>query len=212
MKSSDGLSPKRKAVWNIVRHVVPKRLRWYYEGHPAMRGQLWFAERKLLYCTIRKWRPGVCFEIGTWKGGGSTLFIAQGLRDNGFGKLHTIETNDEFYEESRANYERLLPHLFAHVVFHRGDYRDVYSGILREIGSLDFLFLDGAEDAEETLQQYQFFQPFMKAGSVLMAHDWFTAKCALLRPKVEQPGHWNIVSVLTPPRSVGLVLAVRSNG
>jgi len=212
MKSTDVLSPKRLAVWNLVRHFVPRQPRWYYEGNPALRGQLWYAERKLLYHVIRKHRPAVCFEIGTWRGGGSTLFIAQGLHDNGSGQLHTIETNLEFFEESRANYERLLPHLLPHVIFHRGDYRAVYSGILQEVGAVDFLFLDGAEDAQETLQQYQFFQPFLRPGSLLMAHDWFTTKCALLRNEIERSAHWDIVSVLVPPRSIGMMLAVRRNG
>ncbi len=145
MKSSDGLSPKRLAVWNAVRGFVPKRLRWYYEGHPAMRGQLWFAERRLMYRTIRERRPQACYEIGTWKGGGSTLFIAQALHDNRLGRLHTIETNPEFFEECRHNYERLLPELLPYVAFHFGNYEEVYAKLLRETGPVDFLFLDGAE-------------------------------------------------------------------
>jgi len=209
MKSSDGLSPKRLAVWNAVRPFIPKRLRWYYEGHPAMRGQLWFSERRLMYRTIRDRRPEACYEIGTWKGGGSTLFIAQALRDNRLGRLHTIETNQEFFEESRGNYERLVPELFPYVAFHLGDYREVYAKLLRETGPVDFLFLDGAEDAEETVQQYHFFRPYLKAGCLLMAHDWFTTKCALLRGEIEKDGRWEVLSLLSPPRSVGLLLARR---
>jgi cephalosporin hydroxylase len=212
MRSTDILSPRRLAIWNLVRHLMPNKQRWYYEGHPPLRGQLWYAERKLLYETIRKYRPAVCFEIGTWMGGGSTLFVAQALHDNGAGILHTIEIDRKFYEEATSNYPRLLPHLQPHVAFHFGDYRVVYRETLSGVGQVDFLLLDGAENAEETLAQYQFFRPYFRSGSHLMAHDWNTAKCELLRGEMERTGEWEILTMLSPPRSLGLMLAARRNG
>ena len=211
MKSADGLTPRQRKVWNAMRFLVPGKLRWFYEGHPAMRGQLWYQERKLLYTTIMRCRPRVCFEIGTWKGGGSTLFIGQALHDIGGGLLHTIEMFPEIYAEALENHRRYLPHLSPYIAFHQGDYRTVYAPLLNGPASVDFLLLDGAENAEETLAQYKFFLPAMKVGSVLMAHDWFTTKCALLQSEIQKSGAWDITRVLTPPRSVGFMMAVRRN-
>lgn len=209
MKSTDTLTPRRKQLWNMVRHLVPSRVRFFYEGHPRLRGQLWYAERKLLYETVREYRPELCFEIGTWRGGGSTLFISQALHDNGGGVLHTVEISKEFHDEAVANYRTYLPHLLPHVAFHLGDYATSYRQILEEKKGLDFLILDGAEDGQETLDQYNFFLPYITSGTVFMVHDWFTEKTRLLRPLLENAREWNIMKLLVPPVSVGLVLAQR---
>ena len=210
MKSTDNLTPRRKQVWNLVRFLIPRRMRWFYEGHPSLRGQLWYAERKLLYETVRAHRPELCFEIGTWRGGGSTLFISQALYENGSGTLHTVEINKEFYDDAVANYRAFLPHLVPHVAFHFGDYKTIYKPILDDRRSLDFLILDGAEDAQQTLDQYNFFLPYIKRGTLLAVHDWFTEKTRLLKPILENHHEWEIRNLLVPPASVGLVLAVRT--
>jgi predicted O-methyltransferase YrrM len=209
MKSSDNLTPRRKRLWGILRFAVPPRVRWFYEGHPALRGQLWYAERKVLYQTIKKYRPAVCFEIGTWKGGGSTLFISQALHDNRQGHLHTIEIDRDLRDEALRKYEQYLPHLVPFVTFHLGDYRERYGEILEETGGVDFLILDGPEDADETLRQYNFFLPYMKPGTVLMAHDWFTEKARLLKQQLTTDNSWSVLKILSPPASVGLALAIR---
>jgi hypothetical protein len=73
---------------------------------------------------------------------------------------------------------------------------------------VDFLILDGQEDAQETVNQYRFFLPYLRKGTVLMVHDWFTEKSRLLRPLIEDTAIWEIESVLKPPVSLGLVTAV----
>jgi predicted O-methyltransferase YrrM len=209
MKSTDNLTPWRMKVWNLVRFFIPGRMRWFYEGHPKLRGQLWYAERKLLYETIRANRPIHCFEIGTWRGGGSTLFISQALSENGTGKLHTIEIDREFYENAVSNYKSHLPSLLNYVEFHFGDFKTVYSDLFEKLVKVDFLILDGAEDGQQTLDQYSFFLPYLRPGTILMVHDWFTEKTQLLKPILENSKDWEIRKVLTPPLSVGFMLAVR---
>lgn len=209
MKSTDNLGSRGKIIWKAVRRLVPPKLRWFYEGHPRLRGQLWYAERKLLYETVREYRPELCFEIGTWRGGGSTLFIGQALQENGIGVLHTVEISKEFYDDAVANYQAYLPHLMPHIAFHLGDYKLIYKEILEQKKKIDFLILDGAEDGQETLDQYNFFLPYMKQGAILVVHDWFTEKTRLVKPTLENANEWRILRMLEPPASVGLVLAVR---
>ena len=193
----------------MARVFVARKTRWFVEGHPKLDGQLWLADRKLLYETVHALQPTNCFEIGTWKGGGSTLFIAQGLQDNGRGVLHTIEVDPAMAAEARRNYEAHLPHVLPHVDFHVGDYRQEYAASIAAAGSVDLLFLDGAEDAHETLAQYEFFLPHMRGGSALLVHDWLTDKARLIRERLENSSEWRIENVLLPPRSVGCALAVR---
>ncbi len=204
MRSTSALGGWRKKAWPFARVFVPRRARWFYEGHPALDGQLWYAERRLLYDTVRQAKPAHAFEIGTWKGGGSTLFIGQALHDNGSGVLHTIEFDEPLAAQAERHYRTYLPHLRPYVRFHVGDYRERYRTILDAASRVDLLLLDGAEDAAQTLAQYEFFLPYLKSGSVLLVHDWFTEKARLVKDVLEGDARWRLERVLTPPRSVGL--------
>lgn len=209
MKSTDNLGARGKLLWGAIRRLLPRNVRWFYEGHPKLRGQLWYAERKLLYETVREHKPQLCFEIGTWRGGGSTLFISQALHDNGGGTLHTVEIDKTFHDDAIANYRTYLPHLMQHVAFHLGDYRAIYKPVLEAAKAVDFLILDGAEDAQQTLDQYNFFLPYIRPGTVLMVHDWFTEKTRFIKPMLEDTDEWEIAQVLSQPASVGLALMRR---
>lgn len=209
LKSTESLGKGAKRRWKTIRLFMPSKICWFFEGHPKLEGQLWFKERKLIYDTIRKYKPLNCFEIGTWQGGGSTLFIAQALYENKQGKLHTIEINKVFYEEARKNYQVYLEHLTPYVEFYFGDYKEIFSKVLGTIDRIDFLFLDGPEHAQETLSQYEFFLPYMKKESVLMVHDWFADKSRLVKPLIQNVEDWKINAVLKPPQSPGFAFAIR---
>ena len=102
-----------------------------------------------------------------------------------------------------------MQHLLPYVEFFLGDFRKVYPEVLRAIGRVDLLFLDGPEDAEETLDQFRFFLPYMQRGSLLIAHDWFSEKCRLLKPLIEASTDWELKQVLLPPKSLGCALAIK---
>lgn len=209
MKTTGDLGKRRQLLWKVIRRFVPRKTRWFIEGHPKLQGQLGFEDRKLLYYMVRVYRPVHCFEIGTWKGGGSTLFILQALYENGQGKLYTIEVEQSFYDEAANNYGTHLPHLLPYVEFHLGDYRTTYAKVLSLIGRADLLLLDGAEDAQQTLDQYQLFLPYLGKGCILLAHDWYTYKAEFIRPLLLNTDEWQIIKILNPPHSVGFALAMR---
>ncbi len=209
LRSTDSFGKRKKFLWKLIRPFIPFLIRWFLEGHPKLRGQLWYEERKLIYTIVRTYKPQYCFEIGTWKGGGSTYFISQALYENGSGIIHTVETNKEFYDETRNNYQIYLQNLTPFVEFHLGDYKEIYSKILSSIGRVDFLFLDGPEDAQETLNQYNFFFPYMRSGSTILVHDYFTEKARLVKSLVQNGDNWEIKKILTPPYSIGLAFALR---
>ena len=72
IRSLNAASSHEQRLWKLIRPLVPKRLGWFYEGCPEVPGQMWYAERKALYETIRRYQPSVVCESGTWRGGGST--------------------------------------------------------------------------------------------------------------------------------------------
>ena len=178
----------------------------------AIPGQLWRADRKLLYQTIRRVQPHTVVEVGTWHGGGSTYFISQALHDNGFGVLHTIEADPEAYHTARDNDRRYLPHLLSHVHFHFGKATEIYPPLLRELKHIDAVFLDGSAHAQEALDEFEMFKPFLERKGVVLMHDWDNEKMILLRPRIEQSSEWKVRQVITAPRSVGFAVVERAEG
>lgn len=204
--SYHALSPKDQRLWRAVRWMIPFQFRWFFEGCLQIPGQLWVADRKLLYTTIRQIKPKTVFEVGTWQGGGSTYFISQALHDNGFGTLHTIEADPRIHATVQQNYRAHLPHLVKHVVFHSGKAMEVYPHLLRQLGSIDTVFLDGSADPQEAYGEFEMFTPFLQHGAVVLMHDWDNEKMARLRPALEQSEEWQIEQTITAPQSVGFAI------
>jgi predicted O-methyltransferase YrrM len=193
----------------MVRPFVPRRARWLYEGCLDVPGQLWFADRKLLYDSIRAHKPRTVFEVGTWYGGGSTYFISQALYENGGGVLYTIEEDREAFARAKENYAQRLPHLLPHVRFHVGKSTEVYPALLRELGAVDAVFLDGGDDGRQTLREFEMFAEYMKTGALLLAHDWDQQKMEMLRPVLETSQQWTLQARATAPASVGFVVWIK---
>ncbi len=144
-------------------------------------GQLWLLDRQLLWNTVRELKPVIAVETGTWKGGGSTFFIASAMVKNGFGKLYSVEGNPEMFNEAVKSYygsTAKWPHLQPHVDFSFGDSVQIYSGLVdalkRNGRQLDFVFLDGGEDV--IAAEFDLLAPMVRVGGVLASHDWFNAR------------------------------------
>ena len=207
--SYHALTPPRRMLWRLLRRAVPAQERWFFEGQIEIPGQLWFADRKAIYQTVKACRPRIVFEIGTWQGGGSTLFITQALYENGAGRLHTVELDPDKQAQAVENYRRYCPDLLPFVDFHAGSSTDVYPSVLRREGRADLLFLDGFGD-EQSLAEFEMFAPYLKAGAIVIAHDWFDVKMSLLRPLLEADLSWQIKQILKLPHSVGLAIVQKN--
>lgn len=75
--------------WAFDRWSTPTEKRFFFEGCRKIAGEMYVAEREALYTTILRWRPGLCFEVGTASGGGSTFYLASALARIGEGGLGT---------------------------------------------------------------------------------------------------------------------------
>jgi predicted O-methyltransferase YrrM len=162
----------------------------------SQEGQLCSMERYALYSLIQKEDPDVVFEVGTWKGGGSTYFIASALHENKHGILHTCEINKEFYDHATNLYDNELKELKPYVCFHFGDSLEVYPDILRKSGMIDILFLDGKEDSDQTVREYCMFRPYMRNGAYMVCHDWKEYKMAELKKRLIADEHWKLITLM----------------
>ena len=206
LKSFHGDGPRFRKAWISIRTFAPKQTKLFYEGCLAIPGQLWYRERKALYRAIRAQKPRIVFEVGTWYGGGSTFFISQALHDNGFGLLYTVEADPAAHTRAVTDYQRELPNLMPHVKFVQGNSLDVYPELLTTLGGIDIVFLDGAQNPVQTLDEFLMFQPYLNPGSLLIAHDWDNEKMELLRPRLERAPEWHLEKKLTAPHSMGFVI------
>jgi predicted O-methyltransferase YrrM len=181
----------------------------------AVEGQLYKADRQLLYSTIIEEKPNIVLEVGTWHGGGSTLSIAKALKENGKGTLYTIEMMRNFFDSAVSSYKKEKPELLPYIEFLYGNSLTEYPPLLRDLTVelkasrvVDIVFLDGCGTKSKgghtsTLAELKMFEPFMKKNGILMMHDWFDAKAELARPYIIKSKKWKVIKELKKPDSIG---------
>lgn len=173
-----------------------------------LEGQLNDAERKQIdqaVITLLKITP-ICLEVGTYKGGGSTLQILRNLA-KGNGHLFGIEASPEIYEEMKASLFAKEPDLCRRFTplcgFSQKVIPDLFSsGILTRI---DFAFLDGGNNPREQVDEFRLLDPWMPVGSILMAHDALLRKGKWLRRILPVMDHYE--TRLIPTSNEGLLVA-----
>lgn len=175
-----------------------------------MEGQLWPAEREMLYRTVLALRPHIAFEAGTWKGGGSTYQIAKALQETG-GYLITCEPDIKLYDIAKFTYAVELKGVMPITIIN--DYsHNVIKQMLSEGRVPDFVFMDGPEDPEVSLNDLKALENNMVHGSMVAFHDWdlgirpdggTSTKNVLVRPYIESSTLWELHAQITAPVSVG---------
>lgn len=198
------LTDMGRALYMVA--VKPKwdeRQQFFFEGCRDLPGQMYIADRKALYDAILKHKPRQCFEIGTYLGGGSTYFLASAFRELGAGQVVTLEAEQNHFVLAAGYYARYLPALYPHVKFLLGNDPALFNPHIDAERGVDCLFLDGGSEAEETFQQLAFFQPHLRPGTLLMAHDWDTEKQRMVRPYLENSPDWQLDQYIGEPHSVG---------
>jgi predicted O-methyltransferase YrrM len=153
---------------------------------------------KALVVTVK---PKVVVETGTFMGI-STLRIADGLRENGFGRVITCEYDAQVFESARKR--------FAASDLDRWiEARNESSLEMRIDGGIDLLFSDSDVPIRE--QEVRRFLPHINPNGLILMHDassaMKTVRDAALR--LEAEGLLSVVLLSTPR---GLVLAQKREG
>jgi len=180
---------------------------------------MWPEERRFLYEAVRERNPVVALEVGTWKGGGSTLHITSALYEHGTWSarlLHTCEVDLNLFNEAVAAFENT--HLRPYVNFNNKPSTVLINELIQsgQASQLGFVFFDGPEDPELNINDFKLLDPHLPVGTYFCMHDWdlgtradglSSTKATLIRPYLENLPTWQILSTLTAPASVGIVLA-----
>lgn len=160
--------------------------------YPEIQHNLGWSTRKkhldFLYNFIRKAKPEVVFETGTFEGHG-TYAIAAACHANGNGaRIFTFDYDgDPIQDESgnvtdeewtrlrliRANNLELIKQKFPDctVQFTDGDTRKVLNGVVSEVGGWDFWYQDSMHYAEGIQQEWEIMENYANDGSIVIFDD-----------------------------------------
>lgn len=146
-------------------------------------------------------KPDFIVETGTFLGV-STLYMAEGLKQNGFGRILTCESDADVFAAAQAKFA--ASGLGAWI-----EARQVSSLDLEVSAVIDFLFSDSLPELRE--QEVRRFLPMMKPGGLVLMHDASshlkTVREAAL--KLEREG---LISVVLLPTPRGLVVGQKRSG
>lgn len=140
------------------------------------------SKSQLLYFLVRKLKPKIAVETGV-AAGESTGYILQGLFDNGFGKLYSIDLPFQWYiygnrklhldslpagkmpgylipEKLKKNWQLILGNTYQKL-----------PTLLLQLGRIDF-FLHDSEHSDKTMMfEYKSSWPYIKKGGLLLSDD-----------------------------------------
>jgi len=146
-------------------------------------------------------KPNLIVETGTFLGHG-TLKMAEGLKENGFGRIITIEYDPVIFAKAK---ERIDASGLGNWI----EYRNTSSLDTKIDGPIDILYSDSALAIRE--QEIRRFLPQIEPRGLIMIHDasshFEIVRQAALR--LEQEG---LLSVVLLPTPRGLVVAQKREG
>jgi predicted O-methyltransferase YrrM len=122
---------------------------------------------RFLYRLVRSTQPKRCLELGSCVGI-SASYIAAAMKENGFGKLTTLEGSPSLADIARQTLAGLgLGN--AQVV--TGRFSDTLPGVLGH-SQFDFVFIDGHHDRDATIQYFEQILPHATGTIVFDDITW----------------------------------------
>ncbi len=154
-----------------------------------------------LKCLMTTVKPNLVVETGTFLAV-STLYMAEGLKQNGFGRIVTCEPDKQVYAKAKEKIDSSGLRKFV-------DYRCESSLETKVSGTIDVLFCDSLPELREP--EVRHFLPQINPNGLILMHDSSshlkTVREAALRLEAE-----GLVSVVLLPTPRGLVIAQKRDG
>ena len=156
---------------------------------------------EFLRCLMTTMKPRLVVETGTFLAV-STLYIAEGLKQNGSGKIITCEPDKEVFAKAKEKID-------ASGLKKWIEYRCESSLDVKAPGQIDVLFCDSLPELREP--EVRHFLPNINPNGLILMHDASshlkTVREAALRMEAE-----GLISVVLLPTPRGLVIAQKREG
>lgn len=124
------------------------------------KGAVLVEEAFLLYSLVRLTKPKYVLDAGTYIGI-AAMFMAEGLRDNGFGQIVSVEHNNDAYSISRRLFGQLS---YLEIEQHHIEIEDFVPR-----NRIDFLFLD--TETAERVDQFNYLKKYFSDVCWVVFHD-----------------------------------------
>lgn len=206
-----GKDPVHKVLDHVVQHGNQETKPEYHRATPECPNpERWrmfdtmTAEVEVLdflRCLMTTVKPSLVVETGTFLAV-STIYMAEGLKQNGSGKIITCEPDKEVFAKAKEKIDSSGLKKFI-------EYRCESSLETRVTGAIDVLFCDSLPELREP--EVRHFLPNINPNGLILMHDASshlkTVREAALR--MEEEG---LVSVVLLPTPRGLVIAQKRAG
>lgn len=108
--------------------------------------QLHPVEKQIIGRRVYAMSDPTILEIGTYKGGGSTLIFLEALMRKNSGRLIGVEADPDVFAEMKANISSVDPGCFEFFEPISGFSQRVIPGLLTKYPRFDLAFLDGGNN------------------------------------------------------------------
>lgn len=204
------IDPVHKTLNHVQQHGVERRPEYHRATPECPHPERWSmfdtmtAEVEVLdflKCLMTTVKPNLVVETGTFLGV-STVYMAEGLKQNGFGKIVTCEPDAEVFAKAK---EKIDASGFKKWI----DYRQESSLKIKVSGTIDVLFCDSLPELREP--EVRYFLPQINPNGLILMHDSSshlkTVREAALRLESE-----GLISVVLLPTPRGLVIGQKREG
>jgi predicted O-methyltransferase YrrM len=122
---------------------------------------------RLISCIVRTMRSKECLELGTAYGM-SALYILDMVKNNGGGRLTTVEA----FEPQFTQASRMLEQRHGDAVrAHKGWTAEVLPALVPTLAPIDFLFHDAGHSRKDYLDDFALIEPILAPGAVMLMDD-----------------------------------------
>jgi prolipoprotein diacylglyceryltransferase/predicted O-methyltransferase YrrM len=156
---------------------------------------------QFLHTLVTTIKPELVVETGTFMGV-STLKIAEGLQENGFGKVISLEYDAKVFEKAKA---RVVDSGLSDWI----ELRNESSLDAKINGEIDLLFSDSDPPLRE--QEVRRFLPQMNPYGLVLMHD-ASSHLATVREAAKKMEQEGLISIILMPTPRGLVIAQKREG
>ena len=154
-----------------------------------------------LKCLMTTVKPNLVVETGTFLGV-STVYIAEGLKQNGFGKIITCEPDAEVFARAKEKID-------ASGLKKWIDYRRESSLNIKVSGTIDVLFCDSLPELREP--EVRYFLPQINPNGLILMHD-SSSHLKTVRESALRLESEGLISVVLLPTPRGLVIGQKREG
>jgi len=158
----------------------------------TIESQLHPAEKNIFSARVSAMPACTILEIGTYKGGGSTLTFLETLKRKGAGKLIGIEADPNVFAEMKANINSVDPGYFSFFEPISGFSQRMIPDLLTRYPRLDLAFLDGGNNPREQIEEFELLKEAIPVGGYIFSHDANLRKGHWFVPYISELDNWRV--------------------